>query len=253
MVHDSRICSIKLTLAVAETDGKSLSLGLALRNIGRSVPDPRAVAANVGRELHVGDNVVVGADLEGLVTTHDESGSAVLLVLEQADLAGTTLLPLSAVAVELEELGTHLEGLLLALLVCLGVDFLGKVDNGLKVDVGLLVVNLVLLVGWCQYSWDASGMRTGVNLDYLVSGLCGGSLGASTAVVGGVILLVGLLLLGTTTEHAENIVLDGRGGSGGGLGGLLGDGLGLLSLGSVGGDVLGLVLGFKHGDDLVVM
>jgi hypothetical protein len=147
---DSGICGPKLTLAVSETDGKSLSLGLALRNIGRSVPDPRAVTADVGGELHVGDNVVVGANLQGLVTTHNKSGSAVLLVLEQTDFTGTALLPLSAVAVELEELGTHLESLLLALLVCLGVDFLGKVNNGLEVDVGLLVVNLILLLFWCQ-------------------------------------------------------------------------------------------------------
>jgi hypothetical protein len=43
-------------LGVAETDGESSSLGLALRNIGGGVPDPAAVAANVGRELHVGNN-----------------------------------------------------------------------------------------------------------------------------------------------------------------------------------------------------
>ena len=92
---------------------------------------------------------MVGADLQGLVTTHDKSGSAVLLVLEQTDLAGTTLLPLSAVTVELEELGAHLEGLLLTLLVCLGVDFLGKVNNGFEVDIGLLVVDLFLL--WKVY------------------------------------------------------------------------------------------------------
>ena len=139
------ICADVLTLAVAEADGKSLSLGLTLRNIGRGVPDPGAVAADIGRELHVGDNVVVGADLEGLVATHDESGSAVLLVLEQTDLASATLLPLSAVAVELEQLGAHLESLLLALLVGLGVDLLSQVDDGLEVNVGFLLFGLFLL------------------------------------------------------------------------------------------------------------
>ena len=43
-------------LRVAETDGKSSGLGLALRDIGGGVPDPAAVAADVGRELHVGNN-----------------------------------------------------------------------------------------------------------------------------------------------------------------------------------------------------
>jgi hypothetical protein len=43
-------------LGVTETDGKSGSLGLALGNIGGGVPNPAAVAANVGRELHVGNN-----------------------------------------------------------------------------------------------------------------------------------------------------------------------------------------------------
>lgn len=85
----------KLTLAVAETNGKGLSLRLALGDICRGVPNPRAVTADVGGELHVGDNVVVGADLQGLVTAHDESGSAVLLVLQQADLSSSAFLPLS--------------------------------------------------------------------------------------------------------------------------------------------------------------
>lgn len=46
----------KLTLAVRETDGQGLSLGLALGDIGRGIPNPAAVTANVGAELHVGDN-----------------------------------------------------------------------------------------------------------------------------------------------------------------------------------------------------
>jgi len=43
-------------LRVAEADGESLGLWLALRDIGGGVPDPAAVAANVGRELHVRDD-----------------------------------------------------------------------------------------------------------------------------------------------------------------------------------------------------
>jgi uncharacterized protein YlxW (UPF0749 family) len=46
----------KLTLRVAETDGQGNGLGLTLANIGSSVPDPAAVRANVGRELHLRDD-----------------------------------------------------------------------------------------------------------------------------------------------------------------------------------------------------
>jgi hypothetical protein len=79
---------------------------------------------------------VVGADLQGLIPTHDETGLLVLLVLEQTDITSTTLLPLLALAVELEKLGTHLEGLLLELLVGLGLDALGQADDGLEVNFG---------------------------------------------------------------------------------------------------------------------
>jgi hypothetical protein len=43
-------------LGVAETDGEGSGLGLTLRNIGGGVPDPAAVAADVGGELHVGND-----------------------------------------------------------------------------------------------------------------------------------------------------------------------------------------------------
>lgn len=79
--------------------------------------------------------VVVGADLEGLVSAHDQASLAILLVLEQSNVAGTTLLPLLAVTVESEQLGAHLEGLLLEFLVGLDLDSLGKADDGLKVNI----------------------------------------------------------------------------------------------------------------------
>lgn len=78
---------------------------------------------------------MVGADLEGLVSPHDQTSLAVLLVLQQSHITSTTLLPLLAVTVELEQLGAHLERLLLELFVGLGLDLLGQVDNGLEVDV----------------------------------------------------------------------------------------------------------------------
>ena len=78
--------------------------------------------------------VVVGADLEGLVAAHHQAGLLVLLVLEQAHVTSTTLLPLLAITVELEELSTHLEGLLLQLLVGLGLHLLGQADDRLEVN-----------------------------------------------------------------------------------------------------------------------
>jgi hypothetical protein len=150
---------VELTLAVGETDSQGLSLGLTLADIGGRVPDPAAVTADVGAQLHVGDDyaylvsqrifiyekkrpiigcltVVVGADLQGLIPTHDETGLLVLLVLEQTNITSATLLPLLAVTVELEELGAHLEGLLLELLVGLGLDTLGQADDWLEVNFG---------------------------------------------------------------------------------------------------------------------
>lgn len=78
---------------------------------------------------------MVGADLEGLVTSHDEASLAVLLMLQQPDVASPALFPLLGVADEFEQLGAHLEELLLRLLVGLGVDLLRQFDDGLEVDV----------------------------------------------------------------------------------------------------------------------
>lgn len=87
---------------------------------------------------------MVGADLQGLVTAHDKTGLLVLLVLQQTDVTGTTLLPLLGFAVELEELGAHLEGLLLELLIGLDLNLLGQADHGFEVDIRGLG-NLLLL------------------------------------------------------------------------------------------------------------
>lgn len=98
--------------------------------------------------------VVVGADLEGLISAHDEAGLLVLLVLQETDITGTTLLPLLALTVELEKLGTHLEHLLLELLVGLGLDLLGQADDRLEVDIrgfGGLILG-VLMKKRCKYS-----------------------------------------------------------------------------------------------------
>lgn len=86
---------------------------------------------------------MVGADLKGLITAHDQAGLLVFLVLEQTHVTGTTLLPFIGIAVESEQLGAHLEGLLLKLLVGLNLNLLGQLNNGLEVDI-LALRGLVL-------------------------------------------------------------------------------------------------------------
>lgn len=77
---------------------------------------------------------MVGADLQSLIPTHDQTGLLVLLVLQQTHITGTTLLPLLALTVKLEQLGAHLEHLLLKLLVGLGLHLLGQANDGLEVN-----------------------------------------------------------------------------------------------------------------------
>lgn len=94
---------------------------------------------------------MVGTDFQSLVSAHHQSGLEVLLVLKQPDIACSTLLPFPGVSVEFKQLGAHLEGLFLGLLVCLGLDFLGQVHDRLKVNVSGLLC-LVLWQARCQYT-----------------------------------------------------------------------------------------------------
>lgn len=77
---------------------------------------------------------MVSADLESLVTAHHQPGLLVIGVLQQPHVTGTTLLPLLALTVESEQLGTHLEGLLLLFFVGLGLDLFGQANDRLEVD-----------------------------------------------------------------------------------------------------------------------
>jgi len=155
---------VVLTLAVCKPDGESRRFWLALADIGRGVPHPAAVATNIRRELHVRHHctrcqctyyspstvkaqhtVVVGADLERLVSAHHQPGLAVLTMLEQPDIARTALLPLPRVLVEFEQLGSHLECLLLQLLVRLGIHLFRQAYDWLEVGIRLFFVCLVVL------------------------------------------------------------------------------------------------------------
>lgn len=89
--------------------------------------------------------VVVGADLECLVSSHDQPSLPVLLVLQQPNIASATLFPFSALSIELEELGSHFESLLFCLLVGLGLDSLCQVYHRLELDICLFLFGLLLL------------------------------------------------------------------------------------------------------------
>jgi len=78
---------------------------------------------------------MIRADLERLVASHNEPRLSVLSVLQEPDVAGSALLPLGTLLYELEELGAHLECLLLGLLIGLDFNLLGEVDDGFEVDV----------------------------------------------------------------------------------------------------------------------
>ena len=71
---------------------------------------------------------MVCADLERLVTSHNKSGLSSLLVLQEPDVTSTALFPLIA-------LSDNLENLLLNLLSSLDIDFLGKANDGLEVNI----------------------------------------------------------------------------------------------------------------------
>lgn len=78
---------------------------------------------------------MVSADLESLVASHNQSGLAILLVLEQANITSSSLLPFARFLGELEQLCAHFEQLLLGLLVGLGLNLFGELDDGLKMDI----------------------------------------------------------------------------------------------------------------------
>jgi hypothetical protein len=78
---------------------------------------------------------MVGANLQRLVSSHNQSCLAILLVLQQSNITSPTLLPFIGILVELEELCAHLENLLLKLLIGLNLNFLGETNDWLEVDI----------------------------------------------------------------------------------------------------------------------
>ena len=112
---------MKRTLGRRELDGERLGLHLTLRKVIQHAVHPRAVAADVRRELHVAANYrhslentaecksmrtkVIGANLERLVATHEDASLLRLLVLQKLEVASAALLPLVGRAVKAVQLG----------------------------------------------------------------------------------------------------------------------------------------------------
>lgn len=90
--------------------------------------------------------IVICADFESLVSSHDQSCLAIFFVLEQPNITSAPLLPLPRVTVELEQLSAHLEDLLLSFLVGLGLNLFSQTDNRHELDIGFLFVCLVLII-----------------------------------------------------------------------------------------------------------
>lgn len=78
---------------------------------------------------------MVGANLQSLISSHDQSRLAILLVLQESNITSSALLPLVGLLVELEELCAHLENLLLKLLIGLDLNFLSETNDWLEVDI----------------------------------------------------------------------------------------------------------------------
>lgn len=83
---------------------------------------------------------MVGAHLQRLVTSHYQARLAILLMLQQSDVASASLFPLPRFPVELKQLGSHLENLLLRFFVCLGLDLLSEANDGLELGIRLSFV-----------------------------------------------------------------------------------------------------------------
>ena len=78
---------------------------------------------------------MVGADLQCLISSHDQSRLTVLLVLQESNITSPALLPLIGLLVELEELCAHLEGLFFEFFVGFDLNLLCEADNRFKVDI----------------------------------------------------------------------------------------------------------------------
>lgn len=103
-----------LTLGIGKANGESLGSGSAFTDVCRDVVNPGSIRTNIGRQGHLRSDwskqtristgyppsflvlkltVVVGANFQSLVSTHHQSNLFRLVVLQQANVTSTSLLP----------------------------------------------------------------------------------------------------------------------------------------------------------------
>ena len=78
---------------------------------------------------------MVCADLQRLIPPHNQPCLPILPMFQQPYIPRTALLPIPILAIELEQLGTHLEDLLFELFIRFCFNFFRQVHDGLKVDI----------------------------------------------------------------------------------------------------------------------
>lgn len=98
--------------------------------------------------------VMIRADLQRLITSHDQSRLSILLVLQQPHVSSTTFLPLTRFSIEPEEFGTHLEDLFLHLFIGFDFNLFRETIDRFEMDI-LRLFHLFILEG--KSSGSASG------------------------------------------------------------------------------------------------
>jgi hypothetical protein len=142
---------------------------------------------------------VVGADLQSLVSAHNQSSLAVLLVLEKSNITSSALLPLVCLTDKLEKLGAHLECLLLELFVGLDLNFLCETNDRLEMNIlGLRGFVLYVYHQRCSQAYWSVALIVAY-LWVFFSILCLLSLCRTRVFT--TILVLYLLLLWSTAEH----------------------------------------------------
>jgi hypothetical protein len=151
---------------------------------------------------------VVGANFEGLVTSHNEASLAVHLVLEEPERASATLSPLARLLDKLEHLASHAEDLFLRFLMCNGLDLLGEFKDGFEVNIfglgGLFL--MASMSDTPEHGERGPGNIVGV-AHFIIALGGSGSLAlrfGAARYVAAVLSLILLLFLCATTEHGEN-------------------------------------------------
>ena len=136
-----------------EADTEFLRLQLLISKV-LSSPDSCLGVGSHLVEFHAGDELVVGADLECLFSSHQEAELASLLVLEDLGLAQPSLLPLLGVVTEPEQLGSLLKDDLLSLLPSDHVHHLWQGNDGGELHLWFIGLGFLSLTSLCSLGWS---------------------------------------------------------------------------------------------------